>query len=430
MSHRPLSTWVVPVRLSVGDSARWEPPRDVNYGDERADARALPAFAAGWHRRAIALDIGYRSLGLVREAPDEAVIEVDDLARPVRVTDRGAQVISRMEDDWPDASVSADDLAVLAGEEVEVRYLVVARLAAEGHPPPALFHILPWDLVNRLADQVTAMLSGAAPLQVIALRHWFTPVGSRFTAALEQLDEGLREQDPAIIRIAATALCGRLLEVDTSRLPRSTRQALAGLVTALRPVDGFLAFTAARAAGWLTRDGNAVKAAREPRVLRLGTRLPSAADTEEEIRTQSRDAVREPFTVRLTVTATGRAEITVSARLPEDQLPWVTRAYGVILVPVRVAAADGSTRYLLPLGYSDGEVSGRLNLAVPPGDFVEADLDGPPIGAAEASLLNVTEVERSIRALRTRSAREMWSQLATLLPRAHPLRAVIAREAG
>jgi hypothetical protein len=430
MSHRPFSTWVVPVRLSVGDSARWEPPQDVNYGDERADARALPAFAAGWHRRAIALDIGYRSLGLVREAPDEAVIEVDDLVRPVRVTDRGAQLISRMEDDWPDAPVSADDLAVLADEEVEVRYLVVARLAAEGHPPPALFHILPWDLVDRLADQVTAMLRGVAPLQVIALRHWFTPVGSRFTAALEQLDEGLREQDAAIIRIAATALCGRLLEVDPSRLPPSTRQALAGLVTALRPADGFLAFTAARAAARLTRDGDAGKAAREPRVLRLGTRLPSAADSEEEIRTQSRDALREPFTVRLTVTATGRAEITVSARLPEDQLPWVTRAYGLILVPVKVAAADGSTRYLLPLGYSDGEVSGRLNLAVPPGDFVEADLDGPPIGAAEASLLNVTEVERSIRALRTRSAREMWSQLATLLPRAHPLRAVIAREAG
>ena len=424
MSHRPLSTWVVPVSLSVGATARWEPPRDVNYGDERADARALPAFAAGWQRRAIALDIGYSSLGLVREAPDEAVIEVDDLARPVRVTDRGARVISRMEDGWPDAPVSADDLAVLAGEEIEVRYVVMARLAAEGNPPPALFHILPWDLVDRLADQVTAMLSGAAPLQVIVLRHWFTPVGSRLTAALEQLDEGLRDQDAAIIRVAATALCARLLQVDPSRLPAPTRVALARLLTALRPVDSFLAFTAARAADRLTRDEDAG----EPRPLHVGTRLSSAADTHEEIRAQSRDMLREPFTVRLTVTATGRAEITVSARLPDDQLPWVTDAYGVMLVPVKVTAATGSTRYLLPLRYLNGELSGRLNLAVPLGDFVEADLDGPPIGAAEASLLNVTEVERSIRALRSRSAWEMWRQLEALLPRAHPLRAVIARE--
>ena len=139
--------------------------------------------------------------------------------------------------------------------------------------------------------------------------------------------------------------------------------------------------------------------------------------------------LREPFAVRLTVTATGRVEITVSARLPDDQLPWVTDAYGVMLVPVKVTAAGGSTRYLLPLRYLNGELSGRLNLAVPLGDFVEADLDGPPIGAAEASLLTVTEVERSIRALRSRSAWEMWRQLEALLPpRAHPLRAVIARE--
>jgi len=426
MPHQPLSRWVVPVRLSAGDITRWEPPGDVNYGDERADARTLPSFAAGWHRRAIALDIGYSSLGLVRDAAGEAVIEADNLALPVRVTERGAGVISDMEDHWPDGPFSADDLAALADEEVEVRHLVVARLAVEGHPPPALFRLLPWDLVDRLADQVTAMLSGAAPGQVIALRHWFVPVGSRFTAALEQLDEGLRGQNPAIMRVAATALCARLLQVDASRLPTPTRQALARLVTALRSVNGFLEFTAARAARRLTGDGDAG----EPQPLHVGTRFPSAADTQEEIRTQSRDMLREPFTLRLTVSGTGRAAITVSARLPDNRLPWVTGAYGVMLVPVRVTAAASSTRYLLPLGYSDGEVAGRLNLAVPLGDFVEADLDGPPIGAVEASLLNVTEVERSIRALRTRSGRELWRQLAALLPQAHPLRAVIDREAG
>lgn len=178
----------------------------------------------------------------------------------------------------------------------------------------------------------------------------------------------------------------------------------------------------------LPQDDDAGRPASKARQLRLPTELPSAADTEQEIRTQSQEIIREPFTIRLTVTATGRAEIAVSARLPEDQVPWITRACGVMLVPVRVVAASGETRYFLPLRYSDGAVSGRLNIAVPPGDFVEADLAGPPLGGAETSLLDAADVERSIHALPTRSARVLWQQLAALLPSAHPLRAVIARE--
>ena len=302
---------------------------------------------------------------------------------------------------------------------------MVARLAAEGHPPPALFRILPWELVDRLADQVTAMLGGAAPLQVIALRHWFTPVGSRFTAALEQLDEGLRDQDPAIIRVRRHRLvrapagsgCIAVADADPPGAgPAGHRAAVGQRFPRVHGGEG----------GRLTRDGDAG----ELRPLHVGTRLPAAADTQEEIRTRSRDMLREPFTVRLTVTATGRAAITVSARLPDDQLPWVTGAYGVMVVPVRVTAAAGSTRYLLPLRHLDGEVSGRLNIAAPLVISSRPTWPGPPIGADEASLLDMTEVERSIRALRTRSDRDMWRQLGALLPSAHPLRAVIAREAG
>jgi hypothetical protein len=101
----------------------------------------------------------------------------------------------------------------------------------------------------------------------------------------------------------------------------------------------------------------------------------------------------------------------------------------VLLMPVRVTGEGGSTRYLIPLRASDGRLSGRLDLPVPAGRFVEADTDGPPVGAAEVAFLSPAEVQRSIRGLRTMAGRAPWRQLAELLPEASPLRAVIAREA-
>ncbi len=234
MAHRPLSAWIAAAELSADGTARWDYPPKVNFGDERADARALPEFAADWQRRAVTLDPGYLALGLVREGSRAAVIELDNYARPVRVSEAAAGVISRAEDAWPNGALSSADLAVLAGEDRAVRYLVADRLAAEGDPPPELFHVLPWELVDELAGQVTAMLDGVAPpAAVIELGHWFGPAGSRFTAALEQLDEGLRNQDPALVRDAVTALSGRLLVVDRARLPGPTREALARLARRL-----------------------------------------------------------------------------------------------------------------------------------------------------------------------------------------------------
>jgi hypothetical protein len=426
MSHRPLSAWITTVPLSADGIARWQPQCDINYGDERTDARALPGFDDGWQRRAITLDIGYPALGLTRNGSGEAVLELDNFARPVQASEGAARIISVVEDTWPDVTVPQADLAVLAGEEVPVRYLLVDRLAAEGDPPPALFHVLPWELVDQLAEQVNAMLSGAAPVQVVVLGHWFTPVGSRFTAALEQLDEGLRDQDAALLRVASTALCSRLLEVDPARLPMSTRMALARIADSLRHTNPFLTYAASKVIGRLTLDEDEDE--EQVGQLRLGTRLPAAADTATEIRTESREAYREPFTVRLIVTATGRTQIAVSAALPESLVQQVSDSYAVMLVPIRVTGAAGSTRYLLPLRYSDGRLSGRLDLPVPAGRFVEADIDGPPIGAAEAGFLDAAEVERSIRALRTRSGRALWAQIAEFLPQIHPLRTVIGRE--
>jgi hypothetical protein len=427
MAHRPLSAWIGSAELSASGTARWDYPPAVNYGDERADARALPEFADGWQRRAIALDVGYPALGLVRPGSGEVVIELDNYARPVPASAAAAGVISRAEDSWPDGALSSADLAVLAREDKTVGYLLADRLAAEGDPPAELFHVLPWELVDQLAERVASMLDGAPPAQeVIELGHWFGPAGSRFTAALEQLDEGLRGRDPAVARVGATALCARLLVVDPARLPEPTRLALAGLAGRLAQADPFVAFTARRAAARL-RPGDAAPGAS---AIRLGTRLPAAANSVTGVRTESLDAAREPFTVRLLVTATGRADISVSAPMSESLERLVHDSYGVMLVPVRVTGEGGSTRYLIPLRSSDGLLSGRLDLPVPAGRFVEADTDGPPIGAAEAAFLSLAEVQRSIRGVRTRSGRTPWRQLAELLPEASPLRAVITREAG
>ena len=426
MPHRPLSAWIGVAELSADGTARLRYPPEVNHGDERADARILPEFADGWQRRAITLDAGSPALGLARPGSGEAVIELDNYARPVRVSQAAAAIISRAEDAWPDGPLSRADLAVLTGEDKAVGYLLADRLAAEGNPAPELFHVLPWGLVDELAGQVTAMLDGAAPpAAVIELGHWFGPAGSRFTAALEQLDEGLRDADPALSRVAATALCSRLLAIDPVRLPEPTRLALAGLAGRLNAADPYLTFTARRAAARLLP--GASPAAASP--IRLRTWLTPAADSATGVRTLSQDEAREPFTVRLLVTAAGRAEITVSTPLPEGTERGVLDAYGVILVPVRVTGEGGSTRYLIALRAADDRLSGRLDLPLPAGRFVEADLDGPPVGAAEAAFLSPDEVQRSIRAVRTRSGRAPWRRLAELLPATSPLRALITREA-
>jgi hypothetical protein len=425
MPHRPLSAWVSAVPLTTAGVAQWDLADDVNFGDERADARALPQFAAAWRRQAVPVDLGYAALGLVREHGMEAVLELDDLACPVRVTPVGAEIIARVENEWPDGGVSPAEAVVLAGEEFAVRDLLLTRLAVEGDPPPELFHILPWHLVDQLAGDVMAMLGGAPPTpDIVELEHWFASTGSRFTAALEQLDEGLRRRDTELIRVAGSALCARLLTVTVSRLPLSTRQALAALAATLPGQDPFLAFAATRAAARLRGDESR---SRPP--LRLETRLPAAAADTPGVRISVKDGVREPFTLRLAVTGRGRVEVSLRAPVESDIGLWLSESYGVLLQPVTIRGSAESVRYLIALGYARDEVFGAISVPVPRGPFVEADVDGVPLGAAEVRALSPDEVERSIGGLRTNSAGLPWRRLRDRLPAGHPLRAVIGPEA-
>lgn len=419
--HRPLSIWTATVPASATGTPAWPRGAVVNDGDERADARRLRKFAQGWRRRGVPLDQGGQALGLVHRGTGETVVELDELAMPIAVTEAGLRVITRLEEGWPDATPSAADTEVLARERIEVRRLLLARLADEGRPPGELFHILPWDHVTRLADDLNALMHGGAPSQVIRLRHWFRPVGPRFTASLEQLDEGIRDNDRGLIRVAATSLCTRLTDLDPARLPADTRASLATLVDALTRENRFLGYTAAEVTGSLRGEGRSVPAAP-----RMDTVLLDAGAS-DGIRRESQEFERAPFTVRVAVASTGH--VTVSARTVlrpgEDRL--LVEGYGVMLLPVRILHARGSTRYWVVLEPSEAFLGGSLPLPIPTGDFVEADVDGPPIGVMEAASLGAEEVERSIGAVETGSHLDLWERIADALPLSHPLRDVIGR---
>ncbi|WP_405674554.1 hypothetical protein OG292_01440 [Streptomyces sp. NBC_01511] len=440
--HRPLSVWTATVPSPPSPSsavsatgtpsaaAAWPPGLVVNDGDERADARRLPRFAHGWRRHGVLLEHGEQGeqggrrgqvLGLVNELTGETVVELDELARPLPVTDAGLRVITRLEEGWPDATPSTADTKVLAREQIEVRRLLLARLAAEGRPPGKLFHILPWDRVTRLADDLDAVLDGGAPGPVIRLRHWFRPAGPRFTASLEQLDEGMRDNDRGLIRVAATSLCARLAELDAARLPANTRASLASLVDALARENRFLGHTAAQVTGKLRGEDRPAQAAP-----RMDTVLLDAGAS-DAIRRESQEFERAPFTVRVAVASTGH--VTVSARTllrpGEDRL--LAEGYGVMLLPVRILHAQGSTRYWVVMEPSEAFLGGSLPLPIPAGDFVETDVDGPPVGVMEVESLSAEEVERSIGAIETGSYLDLWERIADALPPSHLLRDVIGR---
>ncbi|MFD9642179.1 hypothetical protein ACFWWN_01520, partial [Streptomyces sp. NPDC059082] len=400
----------------------------------RPHARRLPKFAHGWLRTAIRIAEDRLALGLVHAETGERVIELGSTAAPVMISEAGLSVLSHIEDHWPDTFLEEAQLRVLRHESVEVRRLLLARLADEGHPPAELFHLLPWHLVDRLAEDLATGIphpDDTDPGPVINLRNWFAPAGSRFTAALEQLDEGVRDHDRGLIRVAAASLCTRLGTLDADRLPGATRDALVELVDVLARDNRFLGHAAAVAEARL-RGGPGQS--RDP-ATRMATRLADAADGSSGIRRERTEFERLPFTVRLTVSATGRFTVSARATLSSDERDRLGHEYDTVLLPVRVGHQDGAERYWLalqvtgPVGNGLWLLSGAISLRLPEGEFVEADVDGAPLGLAEAGLLDVDEVERSVRAVMTNSGQERWEHVAESLPGAHPLRGIIGRAA-
>ncbi|MCK2218370.1 hypothetical protein MF672_031935 [Actinomadura sp. ATCC 31491] len=423
MTHRPLSNWVVAVRGSGEGAARWDPSAGVNDGDERADARHSRKFSTGWERSRVDLGLGYGALGLVQRETGRTVVEVSEASKPIAITEAGLAIVEHIERHWPEAELNPRELEVISAEDATLRHLLLSRLADEGQPRAELFHTLPWHLVTRLADQVIAAVRGSSSPPDVRLRHWFVPVGSRFTAALDQLAAGLRAADPIVVRMGGTSLCARLLTVDVARMPRSTRRVLAQLLDELTVRNPFLAYWSARAAARLA--GEAGPSAAEENAVRLPARLPAAADTHRGIRRHERRLDRGLLTVDLAVTSTGQMEVSVEASPPPGRPGLAGELYQVMIVPMNVRGDDGPQAYFVPLGDVAGRLAGAMSIPVLATEL-EIEQSGPPIGVAEARFLAEADLDRSLRAVRTRAGLRPWRKLAAALPAGHVLGSMVA----
>lgn len=421
--HRPLCEWTADVSAVRDGIADWDPWAPPNGGDRWSDARQMPRFDSGWKRRLVRLrtPAGEQGvLGLAREG--ELVVELDDTAAPVRISPEALEVIDRYERSWPDARPEGGDEERLAGESRVLTYALLDRLSAEagaGSVPPTLFHVLPWQDVTTVAREVTTALAHLAKGMAVTasstfLRHWFTPTGSRFSAALDQLNAGLADGDQRLMREGGTALCARLLDAEPGRFPRSARQSLAALARMLADGDPLLGFTARRAADRLEREADEDV----PRIL-VRSELGIAASGEDQ-REHSEQMSVGLLHVNTAVTQGGMLSITAEFELSPAQIRSALESYGTVIVRLRLVDEEGVARLLLiPMSSFMTEFAGSVDLAAP-GGFVSVLPEGPPIGTAESWTLDPRDVDASFRIadVETKAA---WRALASALPAHHPV---------
>jgi hypothetical protein len=242
MMARPLSEWVA----SVPPDADPITVSDVlvpNDGNEREDARTLRRFSQGWRRVAIEVllppdGVHATVLGLVSGNGLRRVMEVDDFGRPLFVSPSGARKIAELEEHWPDVPSDKDVLADLGRESPQLRSMLVSRLVTDAAvPPPWIFWLLPWDLVDAMAGSVLRGLAGEHMDPAQPLRHYFIVTGCRFSAALEQVHAGLAYKDSEALRVGSQDFCERLVHADIERIPPTSRVALADVTDALLRYD-------------------------------------------------------------------------------------------------------------------------------------------------------------------------------------------------
>ncbi|WP_446041143.1 hypothetical protein [Streptomyces sp. SID1121] len=434
-THRPLTLWVQDAR-PVGPGPVRAAHGPVNDGDERADARHLARFSTGWERCALPLADGGHGLGLTEPATGEAVLELDDFGRPLPADPATAGAVAAIERRWPADRLERYEEAVLHDADPGLRYSLLDRLAAEGGPGPECFHVLPWERVDLIADQVTAALATGGPPTppAVRLRHYFAPAGSRFTAALEQLASALRSGDPRLRRVATTALCARLAGAATGRMPETTRERLRLLLDAVGHEDAFLSATAALAADRLAGAFPAPYAPPEPggrEVVRWTLPYGRAASVRNRFAplasagsTSAEDEVRRAaFTLTLNVSSTGRLYVMVTAPLDPATTDLLARGYDeVLLLPVRVTGAvEGHELYVLLRPLED-RLAGDLRMTATTERDITADQAGPPLGLADLPSLDPEAVRRTLACQVRASDRRRWRGLLERLPEGHPVR--------
>jgi hypothetical protein len=389
----------------------------------------MPRFDSDWRRVGVALGMsaGEQSvLGLARNG--EVVVELDDTATPVPISRDALTLIDRYEDSWPDVRPENGDRALLARESPVIRHALLDRLAAEAPSvQPELFYVLPWELVRELANELAAALaelSQGRPGQPspIRLRHWFTPTGSRFSAALDQFNAGVEDDDPALLREAGTALCVRLLAADLRRFPESARVALAELVRGIARRDPLVADTAVRAADVL--EGARPGAARG---MHVQSELELAASGEDQ-RELNEEIRLGPLLLDTDVTQGGMLAITAEFELTPDQIRGVNDGYGSVIIRLQVTDEnDVVRRVLIPMVPSPPGLSGSVDLVAPGGE-VAVMLEGAPIGMAESWGLDPHDVAVSYD-IADAEAKEAWRDIAVRSSAGHPVRQAL-RELG
>jgi hypothetical protein len=261
--HRPLSEWVAEVALDRDGTGSWDPWAEPNRGRRNSDARGESRFRDGWLRRRILLESsGTRvgALGLCRggTAP-EAVVELTDAGVPVPVSEAAVAVVERLEETWPDVRPGPDDVRVLESESPALRWSLVDRLLQEGDPAAELFHLLPWELVARLAADLCGAIDAGGGGSRVVLAHWFAPTGSLFSDAMDEMNIWLRDQGTSgLAAHGGIALCEELAATDLARFPAEARWALALLTRRLGAVDPAMREAARVATGRLADDAASV----------------------------------------------------------------------------------------------------------------------------------------------------------------------------
>ncbi|MGW7176524.1 hypothetical protein [Streptomyces xanthophaeus] len=437
-AHRPLTEWVQDARI-VGPGPLWAAHGPVNDGDERADARHMTRFSTGWERCALPLADGGHGLGLTEPATGGAVLELDDFGRPLPADPATAEAVAAIERRWPAHQLEPSEQARLHNADPRLRYSLLDRLSAEGGPGPECFHVLPWERVNRLADQLAAALATGGPPAPppVRLRHYFAPAGSRFTAALEQLAFALSSDDLRMRRVATTALCARLAGAATGRIPQATRERLRLLLDAVGRDDPFLHATAVLAAGRLTGAFPTPHAPPAPGGREVTWRMLDygrPASVQNQFATAAsggaegvRDEVRRSvFTLTLTVRSDGRIYVTVTAPLDAATGALLARGYEeVLLLPVHVTgAAEGGEVYVLLKPRTD-RLSGDLRMTPTAASDITADQAGPPLGLADLPSLDPEAVRRTLACQVRGPDRRRWAQLLERLPEGHPVRRAV-----
>jgi len=407
-AHRPLSSWIAHLEP---DSRRLGP---VNDGDHRSDARQMSYFSEGWSRVAVSLGTTAQGLGLTR-SDGTTVLELDDYGAPIMVSRNAVEIVEEVEQRWPTVDGrTVERVRMLASESLPLRYWLLQRLDAEGDPPAETFAILPWELLDRVVDAVVVGLEqGRKGGTLVEIRHWLTPAVRGVTGPLEQLDHGLRANDPHAARLGASALLTGLRSVSLDRIPQHSRTGLSRLVTLLGDFDPLYIHASRVATGLLTGQ------AAPPRIqTRLHSHLEPAAGTEntrEHIETLGGDHQR----LRIVETRASRLRLTARiAALETTDSPLAERV-GVFL-PIQLVSPAGPTeRVWIALSREQDYLIGTVIVALPQGRS-ELDGDGPPVGADELSLVDREELLESMRAS-TATTAQRWLDLAQELPTDHPV---------